>query len=44
MVYKHIPVKPRTYEKLQNLGRKGETFDQIVNKLLRQYYLEEDQQ
>lgn len=43
MVYKHIPVKPDTYEKLQNLGRKGETFDRIVNKLLRQHYLKGEQ-
>ena len=33
--YRTIPLKPATYERLQNLGQKGQTWDDIVNRLLK---------
>jgi len=29
-----IPVKKRTRQKLRNLGRKGQTYDEIINNLI----------
>jgi hypothetical protein len=36
-IYKHIPVFEPTYEELCNVGRKQDTFDEIVNRLLDNY-------
>jgi len=36
MPYKHIVVKPATYAKLIELGKKGQTFDDIVTVLLKE--------
>ncbi len=33
--YKNIPVKPETHQKLEALGRKGQSFDDVVAELLR---------
>jgi len=37
--YEHIPVetKNRTKERIDDVGRKGETYDEIVNRLLDTY-------
>ncbi|MEM3666865.1 MAG: hypothetical protein QW222_07285 [Candidatus Bathyarchaeia archaeon] len=32
--YTSIPVSPETAEKLRMLGHKGETYDQIINRLI----------
>jgi predicted DNA-binding protein len=34
-----IKLRRETREKLKNLGRKGESYDQIINKLI-EFYLE----
>jgi hypothetical protein len=34
MEYTSIRIKPETRDRLQKAGRKGETYDQIVNRLL----------
>jgi len=33
----NIPVKPETREILKNLGKKGETYDEIIRKLIEFY-------
>jgi len=32
-----IPVKPKTKEQLKNLGRKGETYDSLLIKIMESY-------
>jgi len=32
-----VAIKPKTRERLMGIGRKGETFDYIINKLINEY-------
>jgi|GEM_PF-3975528 len=32
-----VAIKPETREKLMSVGRKGETYDYIINKLIEEY-------
>ena len=38
MKVKDLKILPATHAKLQEIGKKGETFDQIINKLA-DYYI-----
>jgi len=32
-----VAIKPKTRERLMGIGRKGETYDYIINKLINEY-------
>jgi hypothetical protein len=35
--FKHITVKPETYQKLKTFGAFGESYDQVVSRILLEY-------